>query len=204
MVLIVKPSTCVTNLTSKFPINTTRVSNKIAARESSSSLLQPKAMAMKTLMFVCVLVAAMALVAPMAEAQLGGLIGNLLGLIRITGTLFCTVDGNMGVNGTATPVFPNALVQLHCGGSVVSSSTTNGSGIFSILLDPLQVLLSALLNNCNLAVKTPLSNCNASLPSVGGIQKIPSEGASLEKMGVRISNFLTKWASVSYIDPALL
>ncbi|KAK8508497.1 hypothetical protein V6N13_022945 [Hibiscus sabdariffa] len=127
-------------------------------------------MAMKTLMFVCVLVAALALVAPMAEAQLGGiggLIGNLLGLIRITGTLFCTVDGNMGVNGTATPVFPNALVQLQCGGSVVSSSTTNGNGIFSVVLDPLQVLVPELLNNCNLAVKTPLSNCNASLPSVG-------------------------------------
>ncbi|XWS08583.1 hypothetical protein CRYUN_Cryun40dG0014700 [Craigia yunnanensis] len=111
----------------------------------------------------------MALVAPMAEPQLGGLISGLLGLIKIQGTLFCTVDGNMGVNGTATPVFPNALVQLQCGGNVVSSSTTNGSGIFSILLDPLQFLLPSLLNNCNLAVRTPLSNCNATLPSVGGL-----------------------------------
>ncbi|KAE8708798.1 Late embryoproteinsis abundant protein Lea5-D [Hibiscus syriacus] len=127
------------------------------------------AMAMKTLVFVCVLVAAMALGAPMAEAQLGGLISGLLGLIKIQGTLFCSFDGNMGANGTATPVFPNALVQLQCGGSVVSSSTTNGNGIFSILLDPMQFLVPSLLNNCNLAVKTPLSNCNASLPSVGAL-----------------------------------
>ncbi|XVE82162.1 hypothetical protein DITRI_Ditri15bG0124600 [Diplodiscus trichospermus] len=126
-------------------------------------------MALKTLIFVCFLVAAMALVAPMAEAQLGGLISGLLGLIKIQGTLFCTVDGSMGVNGTATPVFPNALVQLQCGGNVVSSSTTNASGVFSILLDPLQFLLPSLLDNCNLAVKTPLSNCNATLPSVGGL-----------------------------------
>ncbi|XWS39017.1 hypothetical protein CRYUN_Cryun18bG0014000 [Craigia yunnanensis] len=126
-------------------------------------------MALKTLMFFCLLVAAMALAAPMAEAQLGGLISGLLGLIKIQGTLFCTVDGNMGVNGSATPVFPNALVQLQCGGDVVSSSTTNGSGIFSILLDPLQFLLPSLLNNCNIIVKTPLSNCNATLPSIGGL-----------------------------------
>ena len=63
----------------------------------------------------------------------------------------------------------DALVQLQCGGNVVSSSTTNGSGIFSILLDPLQFLLPSLLNNCNIAVKTPLSNCNATLPSIGGL-----------------------------------
>ncbi|XWS53598.1 hypothetical protein CRYUN_Cryun10bG0015100 [Craigia yunnanensis] len=96
-------------------------------------------------MFVCLLVAAMALVAPMAEAQLGGLIGGLLGLIKIQ----------------------DALVQLQCGGNVVS--TTNESGIFSILLDPLQFLLPSLLNNCSIAVKTPLSNCNSLLPSVGGL-----------------------------------
>ncbi|MBA0664828.1 hypothetical protein Goklo_004775 [Gossypium klotzschianum] len=63
-------------------------------------------MALKTLMLVCLLVAAMAFIPPIAEAQLGGLISGLLGLIRIQGTVFCTVDGNMGVNGTATPVFP--------------------------------------------------------------------------------------------------
>ncbi|KAL9390562.1 hypothetical protein Peur_019167 [Populus x canadensis] len=124
-------------------------------------------MAFKSFLFVS-LVSAAILAAPVAEAQLG-LIGGLLGLIRIQGTLFCTANGNMGANGTATPVFPNALVQLQCGGNVVSTSTTNGSGIFSILLDPLNYILSSLLSNCNLKVDTPLASCNSSLPALGGL-----------------------------------
>ncbi|KAK0608143.1 hypothetical protein LWI29_026145 [Acer saccharum] len=125
------------------------------------------ALNLKSLLFVSLFVALMT--APIAEAQLG-LISGLLGLIRIQGTVFCTSNGNMGVNGTATPVFPNALVQLQCGaGNVVSSATTNGSGVFSIVLDPLQFILSSLLTNCNLVVNTLLSNCNSKLPSVGGL-----------------------------------
>ncbi|KAI5572451.1 hypothetical protein BDE02_10G014400 [Populus trichocarpa] len=124
-------------------------------------------MAFKSFLFVS-LVGAAIMAAPVAEAQLG-LIGGLLGLIRIQGTLFCTANGNMGANGTATPVFPNALVQLQCGGNVVSTSTTNGSGIFSILLDPLNYILSSLLTNCNLKVDTPLTSCNSSLPALGGL-----------------------------------
>ncbi|KAL2459277.1 Pollen Ole e 1 allergen and extensin family protein [Forsythia ovata] len=113
---------------------------------------------------------AVATMAPaIAEAQ-QGLLGDLLGLISINGTVFCTVNGNIGVNGTATPVFPNAKVQLQCGaGNVVASATTNGSGQFSIALNPLLNLLSTLLSNCSLVVKTPLSTCNANLPSVGGL-----------------------------------
>ncbi|KAI9195318.1 hypothetical protein LWI28_013729 [Acer negundo] len=123
------------------------------------------ALNLKSLLFVSLFIALVA--APIAEAQLG-LISGLLGLIRIQGTVFCTSNGNMGVNGTETPVFPNALVQLQCGaGNVVSSATTNGSGVFSIVLDPLQFILSSLLTNCNLVVNTPLSNCNSKLPSVG-------------------------------------
>ncbi|KAH7513381.1 phylloplanin [Ziziphus jujuba] len=124
-------------------------------------------MALKLLFLVCLMVAVMA--APMAEAQLG-IISSLLGLIRIQGTLYCTPNGNMGVNGTSTPVFSNALVQLQCGsGNVVSSATTNSSGIFSIVLDPLHFVLSSLLSDCKLVVSTPLSTCNASLPSAGGL-----------------------------------
>ncbi|KAK2645689.1 hypothetical protein Ddye_020884 [Dipteronia dyeriana] len=126
------------------------------------------ALNLKSLLFVSLFIALM--VTPIAEAQLG-LVSGLLGLIRIQGTLFCTSNGNIGVNGTSTPVFPNALVQLQCGaGNVVSSATTNGSGVFSIVLDPLQVILSSLLANCNLVVNTPLSSCNSTLPSVGVLQ----------------------------------
>ncbi|PON88346.1 Immunoglobulin-like fold containing protein [Trema orientale] len=124
-------------------------------------------MALKiSLVFVIFILAAS--MAALAEAQLGGL-GNLLGLINLQGTVFCTLNGRIGVNGTSTPVFSNALVQLQCNGNVVSSATTNNSGVFSILLNPLQFLLSSLLSDCKVVVNTPLSSCNASLPSTGAL-----------------------------------
>ncbi|KAI3905500.1 hypothetical protein MKW92_019520 [Papaver armeniacum] len=125
---------------------------------------------LKSFLFVFVLVVAMT-AAPLAEAQLGGLgsgiIGLILGLIRIQGTVFCSINGSAGANGTATPVFPNALVQLKCGssGNVVSSTTTNSAGGFTMLLDPITTLLSNLLSNCTVVVNTPLSTCNAELPT---------------------------------------
>ncbi|GKV31475.1 hypothetical protein SLEP1_g40160 [Rubroshorea leprosula] len=95
-------------------------------------------MAFKTLFFASLLLAAIA--SPMADAQSpGGLIGTLL----------------------------DAGVQLRCGGNVVADATTNEKGAFSMVLDPLQFVLSSVLSNCSLAVTTPLSTCNAKLPSVG-------------------------------------
>lgn len=67
-------------------------------------------MALKSLLFFSLLVAVAA--APVAEAQLGNIIGSILDLIRIQGNLFCTANGNMGVNGTATPVFPCKLSKI--------------------------------------------------------------------------------------------
>ncbi|XP_050374342.1 phylloplanin-like [Argentina anserina] len=118
----------------------------------------------KTLLFVSLLVVAALAAVPIAEAQLLGLINGLLGLIRIQGTLFCTANGRVSSAGASlTPVFPNATVQLQCGsGNVISTATTNASGLFSILLDPLQFVLSSLLSNCKLVVNTPLSTCNSS------------------------------------------
>ncbi|BBG93167.1 Pollen Ole e 1 allergen and extensin family protein [Prunus dulcis] len=73
----------------------------------------------------------------------------LLGLFRIQGTVFCTANGTVSVGGNAaTPVFPNATVQLQCGaGNGVSTVTANASGV--------------------LVVTTPLATCNASLPPSG-------------------------------------
>ncbi|CAI9779751.1 unnamed protein product [Fraxinus pennsylvanica] len=90
----------------------------------------------------------------------------------INGTLFCTVNGSLGVNGSATPVFPNALVQLQCGGgnTVVASATTNSAGMFAInlnfnILGPSPVTLANLLGGrCRLRVATPLVSCNSTLP----------------------------------------
>lgn len=67
-------------------------------------------MALKSLLFVSLLVAVGA--APVAEAQFGSIIGSLFSLIRIQGKLFCTENGGVGVNGTATPVFPSKLSNI--------------------------------------------------------------------------------------------
>ncbi|CAA0834217.1 Pollen Ole e 1 allergen and extensin family protein [Striga hermonthica] len=125
-------------------------------------------MALKSVIVVSLLLACIAM--PLAEAQLlGGLLQPLFGLLRVQGIVYCTPNGNIGVNGTSTPVFPNASVQLQCGGNVVSTATTNGSGVFSILLDPISFVLSTLLSGCRVAVNTPLASCNTNLPSVGGL-----------------------------------
>ncbi|XP_016456306.1 phylloplanin-like [Nicotiana tabacum] len=113
--------------------------------------------------FLIFLLAAL-IATPVAVAQLVS--------IRIGGVVFCSVNSNLDViNGLTTQVFPNASVQLQCGaGNVISSTTTNGSGVFSLVLDPLINTLPLLLSNCSLVVLTPLSTCNASLTSVGILQ----------------------------------
>ncbi|KAF9618966.1 hypothetical protein IFM89_002961 [Coptis chinensis] len=103
------------------------------------------------------------LATPLAKAQLGE---TLAGLIRIEGTLFCTINGNISVNGTATPVFPNAAVLLQCGSGntvVASSITNNSTGRFTILLDTSVFPVSSVLNNCRLLANTTLATCNVSL-----------------------------------------
>ncbi|KAF9620293.1 hypothetical protein IFM89_011028 [Coptis chinensis] len=117
-------------------------------------------MALKCLFFVSLLVVGLA--TPLAKAQLGG---TLDVLIRIQDTLFCTINGNISVNGTATPVFPNAAVLLQCGSGniVVASSITNSIGQFTILLDTSVFPVSSVLNNCRLLVNTTLATCNDSL-----------------------------------------
>ncbi|KAI3691573.1 hypothetical protein L6452_31369 [Arctium lappa] len=104
----------------------------------------------------------------LAEAQVLG----LLNLINISGLVSCSLNGNIIPNAaTPTPPFPNALVEVSCGGNVISSALTNGAGVFNMVLNPLQFLLNNLLSsNCNVRVVTPLSNCNATLPSTGILQ----------------------------------
>lgn len=69
-------------------------------------------MALKSLLVLGLLIGCFAL--PLAQAQLGGLgglLGPILGLLRIQGVLFCTPNGNVGVNATATPVFPSTFAS---------------------------------------------------------------------------------------------
>ncbi|XP_019096695.1 PREDICTED: phylloplanin-like [Camelina sativa] len=133
-----------------------------------------------SLILVCLIV-----VSPVAEAQLGlggivgglgglgglvgGIVGGLLNLVNVNGVIFCSLNG--ALNGTSTPVFANAGVQLQCGrqNRVVSTATTNAAGLFSLPTNAIQMLLSTLLSDCRVVVTTPLSTCNAELPSVGSL-----------------------------------
>ncbi|KAK1418988.1 hypothetical protein QVD17_28142 [Tagetes erecta] len=145
------------------PPFTTKSSYPLIVSKQASNFTS---MAMKSPLLISLLV--IVLVASQAEAQLGT---GLLSLLNIGGTVFCSVNGNAITNATTpTPPFANALVQLSCGGNVISSALTNGSGVFSIVLNPLQFLLTNLLSSCNVVVASPLSSCNASLPSTGILQ----------------------------------
>ncbi|KAM0948516.1 putative phylloplanin [Dioscorea sansibarensis] len=118
-------------------------------------------MASRMILLAAIMVVGVAI--PAAECQ-------LLGLIRINGTVPCGV--NIPTSTAITSVFPNAAVQLQYGGTVLSSTTTDSAGVFTMFLNPVSTLLSSLLSNCNLVVNTPLSTCNSALP-LGGILQSP-------------------------------
>ncbi|KAJ9536925.1 hypothetical protein OSB04_029658 [Centaurea solstitialis] len=121
---------------------------------------------MGVLKCVALLVMMIASTSQLAQAQ------GLLSLISVSGLVSCSVTGNIVPNApTPTPPFPNALVEVSCGGNVISSAITNGSGRFNIVLNPVNILLNSLLSSdCNVRVVTPLSNCNATLPTSGVLQ----------------------------------
>ncbi|KAM4128912.1 hypothetical protein ACJW30_02G204500 [Castanea mollissima] len=121
-------------------------------------------MALKLVLFVSVLAAALAL--PIAKATLGANVTirafpsrfsqNLLRLVQ------CTMTTHI-----------NAQVQLQCGaGNVVATTTTNATGVFSFSLDAIRLSLSATLglSACDLVVITPLSTCNSTLPALGVLE----------------------------------
>ncbi|KAF1002513.1 phylloplanin-like [Apium graveolens] len=150
------------------------------------------AMARKFTVAVMVLLSVILMAPSAVEAQdgiLSGILGG--GLFNIGGTVFCTLNGGMGVNGTNTPVFANALVQLKCGaGNIIGAATTNANGVFTILLNPLQFVLSSLLSDCKLVVPTPLSTCNSSLPAIGGLVSLLQSVGSILIGLLRVERFI--------------
>ncbi|KAJ3683692.1 hypothetical protein LUZ60_013919 [Juncus effusus] len=98
-----------------------------------------------------------------AQAQLLG-----LNLLNITGIVPCSIGGS--INAANSPVFPYAGVQLVCNGNVISSTTTNSNGVFSIVTGLTTSLLNLLTSGCKIVVNTPLVNCNVALPSTGTLQ----------------------------------
>ncbi|XP_047325751.1 phylloplanin-like [Impatiens glandulifera] len=105
----------------------------------------------------------MVMTVQMTDAQLFG--QNL----NITGSVFCSLNGSSGVVNASVPPFPNATVQLECGsGNVLASTTTNSAGSFSIIVSLITYVVN-IFSGCKIVVPTPLSSCNASLPSTGSL-----------------------------------
>ncbi|PQM34634.1 phylloplanin-like [Prunus yedoensis var. nudiflora] len=104
----------------------------------------------KTILFVCVLIAAVSSVSKAQDLGLGG-------VISIQGTVYCTVNGTVGA--------ADATVVLKCGATntKIASVTTTRAGVFSILLNLLHFNVSSILSNCSVVVTTPLAACNATL-----------------------------------------
>ncbi|CAI9118841.1 OLC1v1020468C1 [Oldenlandia corymbosa var. corymbosa] len=135
---------------------------------------------------------------------LGGIVQNINGtpsIIQLQGRLFCSVNGNTGGFLSQTPIFPNAAIQVQCGtnGDVVSTTTTNARGEFATLLKP--SLMNTLLNNCSVAVATPLSTCNANLPSVASLIS-PITSAGTTAFGDRFNIFRLTANQFQLISPA--
>ncbi|KAI7743444.1 hypothetical protein M8C21_011295 [Ambrosia artemisiifolia] len=121
-------------------------------------------MAMKSIALITVLVVVLA--ATQAEAQL---FPPRIPVFNIMGNVSCSLNGSVIVNGT-TPPFPNALVQLSCNGIVRGVAITNTGGMFTITTPGILTSLNNLLSSCRLVLGTPLSACNATLPSTGTLQ----------------------------------
>ncbi|KAJ0769747.1 putative phylloplanin [Helianthus annuus] len=127
-------------------------------------------MAMKSIFSITIL--AVVLVATQAQAL--GIIPNVnIGtLVNINGTVSCSV--NASVSGTTpAPPFPNATVALSCGGRVIATTMTNNMGMLNIMVmlnQFLPITLSNITSSCRLVVVTPLSTCNATLPSNGTLE----------------------------------
>nr|XP_043627229.1 phylloplanin-like [Erigeron canadensis] len=132
-------------------------------------------------------------VAPQAQQQPPS---NNISVYRITGTVFCSLNGAQVVNSAIpTPPFTNATVQLMCGGIVVQTALTNSLGVFTMVVPDAQTLVQTLLSNlvsvvnCSVVVATPLSTCNSSLPQTGMLQS-PTFMQVLTEVFQAILNFL--------------
>ncbi|KAM0001469.1 putative phylloplanin [Helianthus debilis subsp. tardiflorus] len=122
-------------------------------------------MAMKSITLIIALV--VVLVATQAEAQLIPRIP----VFNITGNVSCSVNGSIAVNSTnPLPPFPNALVQVLCNRIVRGVAITNRAGAFNIIFPSILINNQNIASSCRAVVATPLTTCNATLPSTGTLQ----------------------------------
>ncbi|WVZ56880.1 hypothetical protein U9M48_007351 [Paspalum notatum var. saurae] len=109
----------------------------------------------------CVLLLPVAVAAAAASAQ-----SSKLGKLVVTGVVPCNTGTLIDV--ATSPAFPDAKVELRCGGNAAAGGTTRRDGSFAIEADMTNAL-AALVGACQLVVDTPLAKCNASLPTTGAL-----------------------------------
>ncbi|CAN6300972.1 unnamed protein product [Urochloa humidicola] len=112
-----------------------------------------------SVLLLAVAVAAAACAAASAQTKLGRLV--------VSGVVPCNT-GTL-IDAATSPAFPDAKVDLRCGGSVVAKATTGRDGSFEMEADAVTGALGALVGACLLVVDTPLAKCNATLPAAGAL-----------------------------------
>ncbi|CAH8337712.1 unnamed protein product [Eruca vesicaria subsp. sativa] len=147
-------------------------------------LIKNKNMAF-SLILMCLMV-----VSPMAKAQLGGLLSGP-SVINIQGAVMCSINGSVATNATSIP-FAGARVLLQCAGQNITTTTTDANGVFSFspnlaLLNSLSALLSS---GCRVIVTTPLSACNANLPTNSVLMATVNLAGTILTGGINILQFV--------------
>ncbi|RCV44875.1 hypothetical protein SETIT_9G409800v2 [Setaria italica] len=110
-------------------------------------------------LLLAVAVAAAACVAASAQSRLGRIV--------VSGVVPCNTGTLIDV--ASSPAFPDAKVELRCGGGAVARATTGRDGSFQMEADAVAGALGALVGACQLVVDTPLAKCNATLPAAGAL-----------------------------------
>ncbi|KAL5218232.1 hypothetical protein ABZP36_018916 [Zizania latifolia] len=138
------------------------------------------------LVLLAVVGAAAVGIAPRGAEAAGAGASRTVGLV--TGIVPCSTGSS--INVASVPAFPNAGVQMVCGGRVVGGATADGSGVFTINMGTLNttMLLPLVGNQCKVVVTTPLSACDVSLAGVAGtltapVQLLGSGGGALGGLG---------------------
>ncbi|NP_001308647.1 uncharacterized protein LOC107521950 precursor [Zea mays] len=91
----------------------------------------------------------------------------------VSGTVPCATGNS--IDPATVPAFPNALVQLVCGGKVVGSATADSAGafVFSQSSASRDLVAAAMHNLCRVVVVTPLGACDRSLAAAAGTLSAP-------------------------------
>ncbi|EEC75234.1 hypothetical protein OsI_11519 [Oryza sativa Indica Group] len=100
-----------------------------------------------------------------------------LGRLVVAGVVPCNTGTLIDV--ATSPPFPNAKVELRCGGGAVARATTSQNGSFAMEADVASAAVAAVAGACELVVDTPLARCDARLPAAGRLVSDVQQGGTL-------------------------